>query len=181
MDDIDAFPLVEDYEPEDAKPWDRQPNEPSRSYAAFRLFRDLPAHQRALDKIVEQVDIKERTARLWAQDWDWWTRAHAWDGACHAVEDGERLDAIRSMHKVHRQAGRAAVLKAVQALQQLQPSSLTPQMIARMLDLGAKLERSTLLVSVEELQGLDDLTEADEDPWDRIARELDPRTDIDVG
>jgi hypothetical protein len=47
--------------------------------------------------------------------------------------------------------------------------------VARLLELGAKLERSTLIVSVEELQGLDVGESDEEDPWERIARELDPR------
>lgn len=81
------------------------------------------------------------------------------------------------MHSVHQRAGRAAVLKAVQALSMLRPEEMAPSVIARLLELGAKLERSTLVVSVEELQGIDS-TEADEDgddPWERIAAELDPR------
>jgi hypothetical protein len=173
------FPDVSQYDLGDTQPWDRQVKEPSRPYAAFRLFRDLPPHQRRLDKIAEQAEVQPRTARQWAQEWAWWDRAQAWDDACHAIDDGERLDAIRAMHKIHRQAGRAAVVKAIQALNQLRPESMPPVLIARLLDLGAKLERSTLIVSIEELQGLEELVEADEDPWERIARELDPRnTDI---
>jgi hypothetical protein len=169
------FPDLSQFDLAEAEPWDRLVKEPSRSYGAFRLFRDMAPHQRRLDKIAEVAGIKQRTARQWAQEWNWWTRAHAWDDACHALEDHERLDAIRSMHKIHRQAGRAAVSKAIQALSQLDPQTMPPALIARLLDLGAKLERSTLIVSVEELQGLEEVVEDEENPWDKIARELDPR------
>ncbi len=100
--------------------------------------------------------------------------------ACHRIDDRERLEAIRSMHELHRKAGRAALSKAVQALTQLQPEHMPPSVIARLLELGAKLERSTLIVSVEELQGVDLVDEEPDDPWERIARELDPRTSAEL-
>jgi hypothetical protein len=50
---------------------------------------------------------------------------------------------------------------------------LTAGEAARLLDLGTRLERSTLLVSVEELQGrVSQPLDGVDDPWDRIAREL---------
>jgi hypothetical protein len=158
-----------------AQPWHRQFNEPTRAYGVFRMFRDLTPHQRTIQAVCERSGFKERTCQNWALTWHWHERANAWDDACHAVEDQERLDAIRAMHAVHRRAGRAAVAKAVQALGILTPEQMPPSLIARLLELGAKLERQTLIVSVEELQGIE-VEESDdtEDPWERIARELDP-------
>jgi hypothetical protein len=63
------------------------------------------------------------------------------------------------------------------ALDKLETDRLTPGTIARMLELGAKLERSTLTVSVEELLGIDVTLADEEDPWERIARELYPHLD----
>lgn len=171
-----TFPEAHDFDLPDAQPWDRQPAEPSRAYATFRVFRDLPGVQRDITHVAQKADVPERTARRWAQRWDWHARADAWDDACHQVDDEERLEAIRSMHSTHRKAGRAAVLKAIQALTLLDPAEMAhnPGIIARLLELGAKLERTTLIVSVEELQGVEVEDEVTEDPWDRIARELDP-------
>jgi len=172
---VSSWPEPADLDLPDAQPWDRRPGEPSRNYGAFRLFRDLPPHQRTTEAVAERVGVTPRAIRRWAEQWDWRGRTDHWDDATHHIEDQERLDAIRSMHAVHRRAGRAAMLKAMQALTQLNPEDMPPSVIARMMELGAKLERSTLIVSVEELQGLDieDEDEA-EDPWDVIARELDP-------
>jgi hypothetical protein len=164
---------------ENAPAWERQPNESTDLYAAFRIFRDQPAHQRNIAKVAEQISLSPRRAREWAVDWNWRERAAQWDDACHRIEDQERLEAIRSMHKMHRSAGRAAIVKAMQALQQLTPDQLTVGAIARFLDLGAKLERSTLIVSVEELQGIEVDEDEVEDPWERIAAELDPHQSID--
>lgn len=169
-----GWPEAADYDLPEAQPWDRRAGEPPRAYAAFRIFRDLPPAQRKLAAVADQVNGSERRARAWAAEWSWRERAEAWDDECHRTEDAERLDAIRAMHAVHRRAGRTAVTKAIEAMSLLEAEEMPPAMIARFLELGAKLERSTLLVSVEELQGVE-VPETDEsDPWDRIARELDP-------
>jgi hypothetical protein len=127
--------------------------------------------------VAEGVGASVRSCRTWASEWAWRDRAEGWDEACHRIEDAERLEAIRQMHTVHRRAGRAALSKAVMALNGMRAEDLTPSQAARLLELGAKLERSTLIVSVEELQGLDvEEYEDEDDPWARIAAELDPST-----
>jgi hypothetical protein len=158
---------------EDTPQWERLEDEPPREHHAFRLYRDSPPSRREIAKVAEQVNISVRRAREWAVTWSWRERAEAWDDACHRIEDTERLEAIRDMHALHREAGRAAITKAVRALDLLEPDEIPVGAVARLLELGAKLERSTLIVSVEELQGLDDQADV-EDPWERIARELDP-------
>jgi hypothetical protein len=166
--------VIVDYQTE-ASAWDRRGGEPTKAYAAFRIYRDLAPTQRTLAAVAERSGFSERRCRYLASTWDWRERADEWDDECHQIEDRERLELIRSMHATHRRAGRAAVVKAIQALQKMQADDLTPGQAARLLELGAKLERTTLLVSVEELQGLDTFDEEDEeDPWERIARELDP-------
>jgi hypothetical protein len=171
-----SLPEAHDLDPA----WERQHGESSRVHGAFRIYRDLPRTQRDIAKVAEQVGISPRRAREWAVEWQWRERAGAWDDACHQIEDQERLEAIRSMHAMHRRAGRAAIVKAVQALSTVDPTDMPIAAVARLLELGAKLERSTLTVSVEELQGIELDDEDTEDPWERIARELDPSQPIDV-
>lgn len=171
------WPDEADLDHPDAEPWDRKPGEPTKHYGAFRIYRDLDPSQRKLVVVAERANISERQARVLASRWVWRERADAWDDACHRIEDQERIQAIRQMHKLHRAAGRSAMSKAIQALQMLSPESMQPGHIARLMDLGAKLERQTLIVSVEELQGIEAEDEETEDPWQRIANELDPNLD----
>lgn len=169
-----GLPDTRDFDLEGQALWERQFREPTRAHTAFRLYRDCPPARRDIAAVAAQVGISARRAREWANDWAWRERATAWDDACHRIEDAERLEAIRSMHRSHRRAGRAAIEKAVQALSLMEPGEMPAGAVARLLELGAKLERSTLIVSVEELQGVE-LEEDDvEDPWERIAHELDP-------
>jgi hypothetical protein len=155
-----------------APPWEREAGETAKAYAAFREFRDAPPASRKVDET--PADVSRRQVRNWATRHHWKARAEAWDDECSRVEDAERLDAIRSMHANHRRAGRAGLVKAMQALQLMDPERIPPAVMVRLLEVSAKLERSTLIVSVEELQGLDLDDDESEDPWERIARELAP-------
>jgi hypothetical protein len=152
-------------------PWERHPKESAKAYGAFRAFRDLSPPARRPEDLAATLGIAPTQLSSWAMRWDWWQRAAAWDDEAHRIDDQERLEAIRAMHLNHRRAGRAAMLIAMQALQAVDPETIAPYAAARLLELGARLERSTLTVSVEELQGLDSETSAD-DPWEQIAREL---------
>jgi hypothetical protein len=175
-----TVPELCDYDLAGQPAWERQHGEPTKGHTAFRIYRDLPATRRNLEAVAVEVGTSYRTVRRWAERWDWRRRAEAWDDACHNIEDQERLEAIRAMHATHRQAGRAAVLKALEALGKVDPEAMPIGVIARLLDLGAKLERSTLIVSVEELQGIVNGDDEIVDPWERIARELDPHTGADL-
>ena len=171
------WPEPSDFDLGDQPSWERQHKEPTRAYGAFRLYRDTPPAQRSIEAIAGQIDLSVRRTHEWAVMWRWKERATEWDDACHRIEDQERLEAIRSMHAMHRRAGRAAIVKAVQALNLVEPQHMPIGAIARLLALGAKLERDTLIVSVEELQGIEaEDDEESEDPWERIAAELDPRS-----
>lgn len=175
-----ALPEPHDFDLADTTVWERRQHESTRAYGAFRLYRDLPPARRDIARVAEQVGISVRRAREWAVDWQWRERTTAWDDACHRIEDRERLEEIRSMHAMHRRAGRAAIDKAVAALELLDAGEMPASAVARLLELGARLERSTLVVSVEELQGVEVDDGDDEDPWERIARELDPRQAADI-
>jgi paraquat-inducible protein B len=168
-----SLPDISELDQADVPAWERQHGEPAKQHAAFRLYRDQPAARRSMEPVADEAEVSVRRVREWAVEWNWRERAEAWDDQCHRIEDAERLDAIREMHQIHRRAGRAAVVKALQALTNLDMNGMPANSVIRLLDVGTRLERSTLTVSVEELQGLG-LEEEREDPWARIAAELSP-------
>jgi hypothetical protein len=150
------------------EPWERRANESSRAYVAFRAYRDLGPLRRLEDVGGEPFN----SLRNWCHRYDWVDRAQAWDDEAHRGEDRRRLEAIRAMHDTHQRAARMAMRKALEALSQLTAEDIPAYAAARLLELGARLERETLTVSVEELQGIASPTLDGEDPWERIAREF---------
>lgn len=153
------------------EPWDRRPGESGRAYESFRRFRDL-GPLRTLDQLVGGAGTERLgTLREWSRRNDWRDRAQAWDDELHRLQDRRRLEELRGMHDRHQRAGRMAMSKALAALQGVKPEDIPPYAAARLLELGTRLERDTLVVSVEELQGV--APAPVEDPWEAIARELD--------
>lgn len=69
------------------KPWERQPDESAKAYAAFCTYRDLPAHERSIDAAYvatsgQQLRDGKRAPRRWASwssDYSWVDRAAAHD------------------------------------------------------------------------------------------------------
>jgi hypothetical protein len=159
-------------DPEEPRtPWDRRAGESAKAHAYFRRFRDL-GPLRSFDVLVDpEHAVTGATLRKWSQTFDWRDRAQAWDEEAHRAEDASRLEALRGMHDRHQRAGRLAMQKALAALQGCSPDDIPPYAAARLLELGARLERDTLTVSVEELQGR--TPAPPEDPWEQVARELD--------
>lgn len=148
--------------------WDRQEGETSKAYEAFRHYRDLGP----LRRLDEVVGGHQRTVERWSTRYGWSARAVAWDDEVHMRADQERLESIRRMHDTHQRAARVATGKALAALQATAPEDIPPAAAARLLDLGTRLERATLLASVEDLQGVSVVGDALGDPWQRIADEL---------
>jgi len=146
-------------------------HETARAYDAFRRFRELGA-MRNLQTIADAIGSPLGTVEKWSERWRWFERAIAWDDEIHQLDDRRRLEAIRTMHENHQRAGRAAMAKALAALNNLDPTEIPAYAAARLLELGARLERETLTTSVEALQGISSTAPAPEDPWEAIAREL---------
>ena len=155
------------------QPWDRRQDESAKAHAAFRAFRDLGPTRRLADVPGFRID----SVRHWSRHHDWVDRAAAWDDETHRIDDERRLDAIRRMHDTHQRAGRLALAKAIEALRLLEPEDIPAYAASRLLELGARLERDTLTVSVEELQGVASLPLDGDDPWDRIARDFQASTE----
>ena len=151
------------------QPWERRPKEAPRAYEAFRTFRDL-GPLRTLERLAHENDYSRSSINTLARTHDWFARAASWDDERHMIEDRERLEAIRSMHGNHLAAARAVQTFALAALDRLKIDGATAQDVARLIDLGTKLERQTLTMSVEQLQRGDGI--AVDDPWSRLAREL---------
>jgi len=59
-------------------PWDRQPGETSKAYAAFVTYRDLGA-DRSTRAVGEALTKSEALIKRWSGQNDWVTRAAAWD------------------------------------------------------------------------------------------------------
>jgi hypothetical protein len=126
--------------------WELRDDETPKSYAAFCIYRDL-GPDRSVAKALE-ADGKTVGSRgyweAWCSKYDWVDRAAAYD--LHT--DGlirKRLEAKR-MRAAEQQAelGEAMVSKARERLRTIDTSDLGAQDIARLADVGVKMQRLAL-------------------------------------
>jgi hypothetical protein len=137
-------------------PWDQLAGESAKAYAAFCLYRDL-GPRRSLDEAsrryhhpsgTESTPAPARrapratgTVRRWAQDWNWLSRASAWDKETERIKQMEQHAAIQEMAERHAKEALMLQNKAVERLRLLRPEELKVADTLNYLIAAAKLER----------------------------------------
>lgn len=131
-------------------PWERQPGEPARAYAAFCLYRDMAPTERSLRAVADRLygsnpASKRRRApgqlHKWSVCWRWVERAKAWDDEQDRIAREEHLRAIREMRERHAREAVALQQKALERLKAMDPNDLSPKDVLWYIVEAAKLER----------------------------------------
>jgi hypothetical protein len=78
-----------------SQPWDRQPGETAKAFAAFRRFLELGA-TRSLSKAAKAASRSVGLYKRWSRQWGWVERAAAWDG-------GQAREADRARQQLRQQ------------------------------------------------------------------------------
>jgi hypothetical protein len=129
-------------------PWEQQPGETPRAYAAFCVFRDLGPrrtlaaaaaayYQRTADSLERQVD-------KWSSAFRWVERAAAWDRHLDAEGRAAQQAARKEMAERHAREARGLQAKALERLRALRPEELSPADVLRYFVEAVKLERLAL-------------------------------------
>lgn len=133
------------------QPWERQPGETSKAYAAFCRYRRMPPEKRSLALVASKGQKRGKTGgkartsivELSAQH-DWVARAAAYDDhldeLVRARLEKQRLDMAERQANV----ARAMLDKAKERLDQMPLSLMSPQDVARWVDVATKTERLAL-------------------------------------
>jgi hypothetical protein len=61
------------------EPWERQPGESDPAWAAFLVYRDLPASARSIARVVSDTGKSRSLIAGWSSKWDWPARAKEYD------------------------------------------------------------------------------------------------------
>jgi hypothetical protein len=137
-----------DPEPESPEhPWLQQVGESAKAFDAFSRYRDLLA-KRTFEAVARQLQCSGANVRRWALQWNWADRVWAYDSYLDEQDRSEQVRERREMRKRQAHLGVTMQSIAAQGLKELQdrmqqklPLNLEPSDIARMMDVGARLER----------------------------------------
>jgi hypothetical protein len=81
-------------------PWERQPLESERAYAAFVTYRDQ-GDERSVRQVARTRELHETQCQRWSGRWRWSERVMAWDRHLGAVATKEKEKAVREMTVRH--------------------------------------------------------------------------------
>lgn len=131
------------------EPWEMQQGEPTPSYTRFCLYRDKPADRRSFHTIAKESHRSIERTRDEGIAWKWQERARAWDREIDRRTTEKMASDLVEMRIRHAQIGQLMVSKAVQKLMgdeeegiiKLDVNTLSPRMIALLIEEGVKIER----------------------------------------
>ncbi len=138
--------------------WERQPGERTQHYQRFCMYRDMPygmtivdqgsgekkmqPQKRSIRGLAKLLGLKAKTTieGLSAKN-NWVERAAAYDVYRMELERFSNEQAVKKMHDIHAQLGVQLLTKATRGLTVLKDEELSAQDIARLADVGVKIER----------------------------------------
>ena len=142
------------------KPWERQPDETSKKYAMFCVYRDMGPEERTYKKVAEQCKKSESFIGKLGGKYEWKERVEKWDDEqeriAREIAQKERNKGISDMLKRHTDIALSVQTKALKALATISDYELKGTDIKGLLELGTKLERLSRGVAgeiVEERDG----------------------------
>jgi hypothetical protein len=127
-------------------PWERQPNESVRAYEAFKIYLDLGA-QRSQVKVAEKLDKSSAIVARWSIRHAWRKRMEAWETEQDREWLKERRRSLREANRRHTTLAKSMTGKIASRLKVLKVEELSPQDLARWLDVAVKIERLGLGLS----------------------------------
>lgn len=124
-----------------ALPWERQPTEPWRAFAAFCAYRDLEDIERTYTNCANQVKRSAAIISRWAKQYQWEDRLNA----LFEHRDKEEFNLKRvereKMIKLQATYGRELVEKGMQVIRRTDLNDISVRDAAHLVELGVKTER----------------------------------------
>lgn len=125
-----------------AEPWDRQPGESSKAFAAFCIYRDTPPAERSVRDTTKKMGKKNTSyINAWCTKWKWIDRARIYDSEQDKLNRALQEKERKEMTKMHIGAARSMLKKALQGLQSIAPEEMKAGDISKMIEVASKLER----------------------------------------
>ena len=129
--------------------WERLPGESSKAYAAFCVYRDYGI-DRSVTRVLQRYHEKYGSRSLlsrWSQRYNWVKRCHDYDVHLEQEFRKELHTAYLDMTKRHIAQAKLMQEKALEALEAIDPTTLTNLDLLRYLEIGMKLEKDMIILA----------------------------------
>lgn len=135
----------------DIAPWEQQPGESAKAFEAFAIYRDMGV-ERSVRKVTQRLNKSLTLIGKWSSAYNWPERARAYDRDLDRQAHAQAVREVRSMTNRHIRIAMQLQAKALQALEQLDVTTLSPKMQLAFLAKATEIERMNRLSAA----GMDD-------------------------
>ena len=146
------------------KSWTRLPEENSRQYSAFCIFRDM-GPKRSIPKVDKEWSSTGaiRRLRVWAAQNHWKERVVAYDDYIDEIKRTKNEEAILEMTARHADYSLQIQEKAIESLKLVDPGQLKPHEVIKMIETAVKIERLSRGVPTENIKQENEVIEVKKD------------------
>jgi hypothetical protein len=123
--------------------WEKQPTETDRNYGLFQMYRDH-GRLRSVAQIAGMSPLSYPYLNRIARRNKWVERAGRWDAEQDRITSIRLQDLREEMAKRHATAAQMLMKKALERLETLDITSISPHALVLMLDTAARIERASL-------------------------------------
>ena len=137
------------FEPRVVKPWERQPGEGTRAFAAFVAYRDV-GDSRSYTGVAQKLNKSRTLVARWGARWRWQDRLSAWERNLEYERQVAHRKAIIEMNERHLTIARQCqqkVLGKLRSIGQQEINDLSVGDLAKLLAISVAVERSALGLS----------------------------------
>ena len=133
--------------------WERLPEESSKQFEAFSIFRDL-GPSRSVSEVANLWSESGATSRLreWAKINNWQQRAMAYDQHVDMIMRVSHEEEIKKMVIRHTKEARLFQSKVHERLEKINPNELKPPELIKWYEIAVKIERLSMGVPTDNIK-----------------------------
>lgn len=135
---------------EQVQPWEKQPHETGKAYEAFLIYRDL-GQGRTYTAVATKLQKSYTLIRRWKGKYDWEQRASAYDKYLDRQAGIKSKETIAKTRERQLKIAMQLEVKALKALETIEPEDLSPRDVKELLRLATDLEHRLILHDEEKL------------------------------
>lgn len=124
----------------DSKPWERQKGESEKAYEAFSIYLNLGVG-RTITEVVKQLEKSRTLIDRWKVRYDWTDRVREYDNDQQRQAKKEAEKGLRDMYARQTKIAMSVQSKALQALDKLNPETMSAKDIKEYIKMATELER----------------------------------------
>jgi len=120
--------------------WERQPEETTRAFEAFVIYRDMGAN-RSIRKTAQELNKNCTTIAEWSSKYDWVKRVAAWDAEQDRIARNEMLAEMAATRKRQRKQAKRMQEKGMELLEGISIGDAKLSEVVSLLKAGMEQER----------------------------------------